>query len=228
MRVFKINIKKKDKRVFDAMNTCKKRLFLIHLQTARPLKQCTSFIRVLLCLFISLYASNSFAQTKAEKKKKPENSSVGFKRKSEANNSGDKEPKSSEVPKRTDMDIESVNSKTMQDQKLDAPRFNFDQLPTELQQKVNSNKGNGRPSLEGIVKAYRVELKNCENESDCKKALAFLNEERDFVSMAYREGSYVDLRVGASMKSEELKSLLLIRGLDFNFINEYYLLEATK
>jgi hypothetical protein len=183
---------------------------------------------LLACLFISLYASNSFAQTKAEKKKKPENSSVGFKRKSEANNSGDKEPKSSEVPKRTDMDIESVNSKTMLDQKLDAPRFNFDQLPTELQQKVNSNKGNGRPLLEGINKVYRVEIKQCTNESDCSKLLKFLYEERYFISLTYRQGSLVDLRVSASMESEELKSLLIGKRLAFNVIHEFYILEATN
>lgn len=222
MNAFRINRIVKDELAPESLNANNNRYIFISLREISASIQATPFAKVLFCVCLILYASNSFSQIKEEQKKRPENASEGLKRKNEASNSGT----GVATPKQSASKESSINSKTAENQH--PPQFDFNQLPPELQQKVNSNKANGQPLLEGIVKAYRVELKNCKNESECKKTLAFLNEERDFVSMDYREGSYVDLRVGASMKSEELKSLLLSRGLDFNFINEYYLLEATN
>lgn len=214
----------KSRRGFEALNT------RIPQQAIRPSKPGSSgiIIRVMICFILSFYASNSFAQLKDKQEKKNVNTTIGFKPKGELSNSDNNALPNKKDQKRDASEKKPINSNSMLDQHADTPQLDYDQLPSELKQKVNSNKANGLPLLEGINKVYRVEIKQCTDESECNKKLEFMLREHDFISLSFREINLVDLRVSPSMKSEELKSLLLSEGLTFNIIQEFYTLGAKN
>lgn len=227
MNAFNIKIKGKERSTFKVLNIGKF-ILGIPFRAPNPLKLNSSIVRVLICLFLFNYANNSFAQTKKEQQKINDTASIGFKRKGELSNLGNNALPSNKDQKRAASEVKAVNSKMMLEQQTETPQLDYDQFPAELKQKVNSNKANGLPLLEGINKVYRVEIKQCTDESECNKKLEFMLREHDFISLSFREITLVDLRVSPSMKSEDLKSLLLSGGLTFNFIQEFYTLGAKN
>lgn len=103
--------------------------------------------------------------------------------------------------------------------------YNYEQLSLDVRDKINANKSTGKFIGEGILKIYLVELKGCKNENECLNKLNFLEEHAGVLHKISKGNGLVNLVVDLSLKSEELKEMMLQEGIVFNFINESFILK---
>lgn len=197
---------------------------------------------IIIAFFIS-YANDSVAQKPVEKSSIEEklnnaspDSNIGFK--SQA-------PRDLTV-QNPNLQQESDNSKTInQTSTLSQPNstvnnsddnaktftalnIDFDKLPADVQQKINANKLSGKNLLDGIAKAFTVEVKTCNTIEDEQKALSFLTTKKGFINSEFVSSGFVRIIVEPTFDSVELKDLMLNAAIDFNFLNEYYLVKKDK
>ena len=103
--------------------------------------------------------------------------------------------------------------------------IDFNKLPIDVQQKINSNKLSGKNLLDGIAKAFTVEVKVCNTIEDEKKMFSFLTTKNGFINSEFIAKGLVRIIVEPTFDSVELKELMLSAAIDFNFLNEYYLIK---
>jgi hypothetical protein len=103
--------------------------------------------------------------------------------------------------------------------------FDFSSMPPDVQKKVSENKTAGKNLFEGIEKVFTVEIKGCVSQNSTDINLNFLNNEMGFVRYEFLSEGKVKLIVLYDYDSVILKEKLLSAGLNFNFLNEYYLLK---
>lgn len=107
----------------------------------------------------------------------------------------------------------------------EAVSFDYTQIPIDVQKKIDFNKATGKNLLDGIAKAFTVEIKSCTNSVSTKTILGFLNKDIRFLNTEFVSPGIVRLNVINSFDSVELKELMLGAGISFNFLNEFYFIK---
>lgn len=105
---------------------------------------------------------------------------------------------------------------------LEEVSFDYTQMPIDVQKKIDLNKATGKSLLDGITKAFRVEIKSCTDSTSSKTALFFLEKDSRFISAQFLSSGIVQLNVINSFSSVALKEIMLEEGISFNFLNEFY------
>ncbi len=114
------------------------------------------------------------------------------------------------------------NYLNQKNQLLENILFDYNQMPMEVQKKIDLNKATGKNLLDGIAKAFTVEIKSCTNSVSAKTELVFLEKDSRFLNTEFVSAGIVRLNVINSFDSVELKELMLGAGISFNFLNEFY------
>ena len=104
----------------------------------------------------------------------------------------------------------------------EAVSFDYTQIPIDVQKKIDFNKATGKKLLDGIAKAFTVEIKSCTSTVSAKTELIFLEKDSRFISTEFVSPGIVRLNVINSFDSVELKELMLGARIGFNFLNEFY------
>lgn len=104
----------------------------------------------------------------------------------------------------------------------EAVSFDYTQIPIDVQKKIDFNKATGKNLLDGIAKAFTVEIKSCTSTVSAKTELIFLEKDSRFISTEFVSPGIVRLNVINSFDSVELKELMLGARIGFNFLNEFY------
>lgn len=103
--------------------------------------------------------------------------------------------------------------------------FNYNQMPYAVQLKIDENKADGKGEFNGIVKGYAVEIKSCINSDVTKSKLAFLKDQKGFIGFDFVSSGIIKINVIPDFDSVVLKEIMLSAGVDFNFLNEYFLID---
>lgn len=103
--------------------------------------------------------------------------------------------------------------------------FDYNSMPADVKSKVSSNKANGKPLLDGVLKGYTVEVESCKTETSAKQSLLFLNDIKGFYKTIFISSGKVKLMVSPEVSSVELKDKMLAAKLKFNFLEQFYLLK---
>lgn len=191
-------------------------------------------IRILQFNFLFLLSSQiSLAQTvlypvNTEKENTIPVYNAGFKTQSGLNNEIDKESLNSiqsnsvisdnEISSNIDASIVLIKD----NKKTEVGLFDYSQMPFDVQKKIDFNKATGKNLLDGIAKAFTVEIKSCANAVSAKIELGFLEKDSRFISAEFVSPGIVRLNVINSFDSVQLKELMLEAGISFNFLNEFY------
>lgn len=104
-------------------------------------------------------------------------------------------------------------------------RIDYANMPATVQARINANKASGKFLLEGVAKAFTVEIKNCMTETDQLKTLSFLRQRKDFIRSELISAGVVKITVEPAFDSIELKEAMLSQGISFNFLYRVYLLK---
>jgi len=107
----------------------------------------------------------------------------------------------------------------------EAVSFDYNQMPIDVQRKIDLNKTTGKSLLDGIAKAFTVEIKSCTNSVSTKTILGFLNKDIRFLNTEFVSPGIVRLNVINSFDSVALKEIMLGAGISFNFLNEFYFIK---
>jgi hypothetical protein len=179
-------------------------------------------IAAIICVL--LWVVPAYAQSKKERIKHVRESNIGLKPK------GDRSLKGNSNENSHNPTLHQNNESLVQNNTIgeDLTNWNYDNLSVAVKQQINHNKEIGKPLSEGIIKEYRIEIKQCLSSEACQNTLSFLLNEKDIISFEYLEGHFVNIRVELSMKSEKLKEILSSKSLDFGFINENFLIRDTE
>ena len=117
-------------------------------------------------------------------------------------------------------DLKNNASKTSETIKID-----YNNMPADVQSKVNSNKVTGKNLLEGVAKVFTVEIKTCTTDADHKRVLSFLKAKKGFINSQFVSAGVVKIIVEPTFDSVDLKDAMLAEGIRFNFLNRSYLLK---
>ncbi len=187
---------------------------------------------ILLVLLICMSTKMTAQLKKADS---PSNSTIGFKKQSNST-SGKKKAtvkNSASVPTEP-LKLATPQSKVSQAEKenqakaLEIIRVDYNAMPAEVKQKISNNKTQGKYLLDGIAKAFLVEIKTCMTEADQIKTLSFLKSKKGFIQSQLASPGVVKLIVDPSFDSPDLKELMANGGVQFNFLNRSYLLKTNQ
>jgi hypothetical protein len=98
-------------------------------------------------------------------------------------------------------------------------------VTTEVKEKITFNKLHQRPLTEGILKSYKVNIKECLTEEKSKSLLLFFNELNGYIKTTFISNGFVNLIVEPDFNSVNLKDKMLEYKLEFNFMSETYFLK---
>ena len=189
-----------------------------------------------LFLFFLLLSQTSLAQT-VDNSENPEKENTipvynaGFKTLSGVNNRIDKESLNSIQSNSviSNNEISSSNNASIflieGNKEKEVGLFDYNQMPFDVQKKIDLNKATRKILLDGIAKAFTVEIKSCTNSVSTKTILGFLNKDIRFLNTEFVSPGIVRLNVINSFDSVELKELMLGAGISFNFLNEFYFIK---
>ena len=186
-----------------------------------------------LFLFFLLSSQTSLAQTgdhpeSTEKENTIPVYNAGFKTLSGVNNRIDKESLNSIQSNSviSDNEISSSNYASIflieGNKKKEVGLFDYNQMPFDVQKKIDFNKATGKNLLDGIAKAFTVEIKSYTNAVSAKTGLSFLERDSRFLNTEFVSTGIVRVNVINSFDSVELKESMLGAGISFNFLNEFY------
>ena len=155
-------------------------------------------VRIII-IFISI-GNSSIAQKSNQNSSQQEKkmvvsapSTTGFKSQS-SNNSSNENQSAQQNSNKSTPNIQSTYQKqnttvsTNSNQtttSFSALNIDFNKLPIDVQQKINSNKLSGKNLLDGIAKAFTVEVKSCNTIEDEKKAFSFLTTKNGFINSEF-------------------------------------------
>jgi len=102
--------------------------------------------------------------------------------------------------------------------------FDYSRMPDDVRLKMDANKAAGKELLDGVLKAFTVQIAACQTKHDADQTLRGLTTAPDVVRAEFVSPGLVRIVVRSSFDSVALKDLMLLEKIGFNFINEYYLL----
>lgn len=189
-------------------------------------------VRAAFILLLSIGMSNSMVaqQVYSEKKVKNDssNSTIGFRQKS--NSSGEKKSPPGNIGHSS-----VTNSKTGAKSSVvnideaakvsEIMRLDFYNMPGNVQSKINANKLQGKSLLEGVVKVFTVEIKECKTDADQKNTLLFLKTKKGFINSQFVSTGLVKIIVEPTFDSADLKDAMNSKDIHFNFLNRSYSLK---
>lgn len=103
--------------------------------------------------------------------------------------------------------------------------FDYNSMPYDVKNRVSSNKANGKPLLDGVLKGYTVDIAACQSETSTKSILSFLTDMKGFCKVVFISPGKVKLIVQPELSSVDLKDNMLRSKLKFNFLEQFYLLK---
>lgn len=115
-----------------------------------------------------------------------------------------------------------LNEKSQESIPLESIQFDYSQMPFDVQNKIDLNKATEKNLLDGIAKAFTVEINSCNTAESVKNTLSFLGDDNRFINSEFVSSGVVRINVVNSFDSVALKELMLEAGISFNFLNEYY------
>ena len=157
---------------------------------------------------------------------------VGFKKQSDSQVLLDS-IKNQNIKEDTDSPI--INKQQLEDQAIEInknilPEINsvladYYQMPFEVQSKMDVNKANGKPVLEGVLKGYHVEIKSCISENEMNRILDFLSEVNGFVNCEFVSNGLIKINVQCNLDTDPLEEIMIRKGIIFNFLDEFYFIK---
>jgi hypothetical protein len=104
-------------------------------------------------------------------------------------------------------------------------RVDYNNMPADVQSKINNNKLHGKYLLDGVAKAFLVEINTCLTDADQKKTLSFLKTKKGFINSQLTTAGRVTITVEPTFDSADLKDAMASEGIHFNFLSRSYLLK---
>ncbi|MEO6670682.1 MAG: hypothetical protein ABIN36_14465 [Ferruginibacter sp.] len=104
-------------------------------------------------------------------------------------------------------------------------KLDYPNMPAHVQSKINANKLQGRNLLEGIVKIFTVEIKECKTDAQHKNTMLFLKPKKGFISSQFVSEGLVKIFVEPGFDSSDLKDAMNSKNIHFNFLNRSYALK---
>ena len=185
-------------------------------------------------LFIISFNNKLAAQQQpAETKKTTASPTYGFKKQSSFPVADKRSIPANQAPRPSDIQKVTFSSPpalSAAERKLAAKaseiiKTDYNNMPVDVQLKINSNKARGKYLLDGIAKAFNVQMKICQKDSDQKKVLGFLKQYKGFLNSQWISPGLVKIIVDPTFDSPELKDAMDAKGLQFNFLNRTYFLK---
>jgi len=105
---------------------------------------------------------------------------------------------------------------------LSAVLVDYNQMPFEVQSKMDANKSNGKPVLEGVLKGYHVVIKSCISENEMNRILDFLSEVNGFVNCEFVSNGLIKINVQCNLDTDPMEEIMIKKGIVFNFLDEFY------
>jgi hypothetical protein len=173
-------------------------------------------------------------QSPAEKKSTPNtsDSKTGFKRQSPAPFTEKRSAPKDPAPVSTDIHKTEVKQNVLSPAEKEnaakaseAIRIDYNNMPADVQSKINTNKTQGKYLLEGIAKTFLVEIKTCSTDTDRKKTLSFLKNKKGFINSQFVSAGLVKIIVEPTFDIDDLKDAMVAEGIHFNFLKRSYLLK---
>lgn len=180
---------------------------------------------------LSVHAQVLSKKNKTENKNSPTESSAGMKKYStESENINASNPidtnrssPDNSANKRNE-EIQLSISKEANDIQLETIPFDYNQMPHDVQAKIDKNKAAGRNGLDGIAKGYTVEIKSCINSELASSNLAYLKSQNDFIRIEFVSTGIIRIIVTPEFDSVVMKEIMKSAGMDFNFLHEIFLI----
>lgn len=174
---------------------------------------------IVCCVFISVTISVNAQTTERRTELTQAESAPGFKKQ---NNTAERKV-INEATSRGDENNNTVSNTQTESRPL--PVFNYSDLPSDVQQRLNENKNSDRYLFDGVVKGYTVNIPASTNPFESEKLLSFLSTQHGFIKSEFVSPGTVRLLVQPDFDSVQLKELLKAQSLDFNFVNEFFTLD---
>ena len=189
-------------------------------------------VRTAFILLLSIGMTNSMVaqQVYSEKKVKNDssNSTIGFRQKSHSSGEKKSTPKSMGQPSATTSKNGADNTVVNADEAAkvsEIMKLDYQNMPANVQSKVNANKLQGKSLLNGVVKIFTVEIKECKTDADQKKILLFLKTKKGFLNSQFVSNGLVKIIVEPTFDSVDLKDAMNSKDIHFNFLNRSYSLK---
>lgn len=117
----------------------------------------------------------------------------------------------------------SSNNSEKKNLSIETIRWDYNHMPIEVQSKINENKLSEKKLLDGIVKGFLIEIKSCNSSETTNDNLSFLKGQNGIIREEFVSNGIVKIIVEPDFDSVDLKEKMLGAGIDFNFLNEFYL-----
>jgi len=105
---------------------------------------------------------------------------------------------------------------------LSSVLVDYNQMPFEVQSKMDANKANGKPVLEGVLKGYHVVIISCISENEMNRVLDFLSEVNGFINCEFVSNGLIKINVQCNLDTDPLEEIMIKKGIVFNFLDEFY------
>lgn len=189
-------------------------------------------VRTAFILLLSIGISNSVVAQQVYPEKKVKNdstgSTIGFRKTSQS--PGEKKPSSKKTTPSsvsTGKTAENNNAVNAAEAAMisEIMKLDYQNMPANVQSRVNANKLQGKSLLKGVVKVFAVEIKECKTDTDQKNILQFLKTKKGFISSLFVSTGLVKIIVKPTFNSTDLKDAMNSKDIHFNFLNRSYSLE---
>ena len=194
---------------------------------------------IILFTSITLFSINSNAQKisgKTTLKEKENNETINATTtlKHQSSNNSDE----NKVAQQRPIQIQSKQSKSSEQKFINSnnsidnsttlnPLINidFNRLPEEVQQKINSNKLTGHYLLEGIHKEFKIEVKTVQKADDLKNISEIVSTVTGYKNCEFISSGFIYLIVEPEIDTENFETALINSGIKSNFLSEIYMLK---
>ena len=100
--------------------------------------------------------------------------------------------------------------------------FDFQSMPLPVQQRIATNKRNGKKLSEGVYKIYKIQYSNCHTTEQARIKFSFLKTSFSPIGVDMIADGLINLTVHPEVSSVSLKEAILNQRITVNFISETY------
>jgi hypothetical protein len=103
--------------------------------------------------------------------------------------------------------------------------FDYNKMPQDVQLKMNDNKAIGISLFTGISKAFRVQIKSCTNDSETQKFISLIALKEWYINYQWVSEGTINIYVQPTFDIDFFDDFMAQKGIEYNFLNEYYFLK---
>lgn len=105
----------------------------------------------------------------------------------------------------------------------DAVLVQWEDLSSEVRNRMNRNKQLGRPRFEGVATRYDVRVNGLRTSTDMSQRLSAVRQLKGFVDMRWLRAEQIQVLVHPTTRSEQLKEVLSATGVSFDLQKEEFI-----